>query len=483
MADGHFEEAESLVNAQTWLNERSRLLLDESDHLLSPKSGLTFPSGNISAPDGAPFRWTVPQAVLALVEAHLPALKKAFPNSVDFEVRAGFPIVHFTQPDAENALIESITNSLTSGYGSIVPLRGLRKADRHLIKRLLSEPRFPKEEAKALEHRLMDRPNATKTLLLLRGLLVHRILIYVLKKRFNVQYGIDPTRAPIAVPFTSKGVPSERSEFGHPDVAILLTTLAFYYTGLDLPQLRRALANISKADDPTRVYDTFIQNANVPDSLRDYDSINEDDIFQMQTLWYQVRYSTTVIDYFLNHFVFAKHSKQYSLKMETNAFDLPISTIASKQGRVRTTGFSGTNDLHRLMPTTCPQQDLDALLHTNAMVMRYLLAGRNKEYLVACHSSIGQRFTERELLSRLTALGFRTLIDVGAMILELSNADVAKGWLEIDTKAKAALYFDSANAPTVRFRNGKETSLSLSNITNFEDVLVYIGLSICALSV
>ncbi|KAI1041411.1 hypothetical protein LB505_005621 [Fusarium chuoi] len=47
-----------------------------------------------------------------------------------------------------------------------------------------------------------------------------------LKKRWNVEYGLHPHRDPIAVPFHAKGVPSDQSEWGHPDVAILFTCLA-----------------------------------------------------------------------------------------------------------------------------------------------------------------------------------------------------------------------------------------------------------------
>jgi hypothetical protein len=36
----------------------------------------------------------------------------------------------------------------------------------------------------------------------------------------------------MAVPFQAKDVPAERAEFGHPDVAIILTILSYYYSGL-----------------------------------------------------------------------------------------------------------------------------------------------------------------------------------------------------------------------------------------------------------
>jgi len=62
-----------------------------------------------------------------------------------------------------------------------------------------------------------DRQGIRQDLLLLRGLLVRRIMLLALNKRWNFTCGIHPGRDPIPVPFTSKGVPSEQAEFGHPE--------------------------------------------------------------------------------------------------------------------------------------------------------------------------------------------------------------------------------------------------------------------------
>lgn len=95
----------------------------------------------------------------------------------------------------------------------------------------------------------------TKNIFLLRGLLGHRILLLCLKKRWNVQYGLSQNRDPIAVPFYAKGVPSEQAEWGYPDVAILFTCLAFYYSGLSVTQLRQGLQHVLRSDDPSSEYD------------------------------------------------------------------------------------------------------------------------------------------------------------------------------------------------------------------------------------
>jgi hypothetical protein len=465
-----------LVKTQDWIAGNARDLIDESDYVLSPKSGLTFPSGNVSAPDGSPARWGVSQGVLKLVAKHLPALKSKFPQSIEIVLRdGGYPTLHFLRRDVEEELMKQLTRSLASGHeADIISLQGLSHGERALIRKFLTDPIVSKEDTTAITSVFREDPDSGKRLLLLRGLLVQRILLLALKKRYNVQYGIDPRRAPIAVPYISKGTPTELSEWGHPDVAILLTILAFYYNGLSFEQVRQSLINISKTDDPVRVYDSFIQDTDIPESMRDYENVNEDDGFQIETLWQHIRYSTTVVDYFLNHFVFPRHAKQFSIKLQTNAFDLPLTSSDPKIIGVRTTGFSGTNDNRDLLPSNCPQTDLKSLQHTNAMVVTYLLSERNRAYHVACNSS-GSRLTELDLLRTLKHHKIRTLVDSGAMILELSNVDVAKAWLEIDDHAQAALYFNSKNEAIVRYRQGREIPLIISNITSFENIIVYIG--------
>lgn len=46
------------------------------------------------------------------------------------------------------------------------------------------------------------------------------------------------------MPFRAAHVPSERSEYAHPDTAIALTTLAYYEDGLSMPQLLDTLREL-----------------------------------------------------------------------------------------------------------------------------------------------------------------------------------------------------------------------------------------------
>jgi hypothetical protein len=106
---------------------------------------------------------------------------------------------------------------------------------------------------------------------------VHGILLLYLKKRWNVQYGLHPQRDTVAVPFHTKGVPSEQAKWGHPDVAILFTCLAFYYQGLDQKQVRQSLQLVLKSDDPATEYDQWTQaSTSLPKALQYWNIINID---------------------------------------------------------------------------------------------------------------------------------------------------------------------------------------------------------------
>jgi hypothetical protein len=328
-----------------------------------------------------------------------------------------------------------------------------------------------------------DRPSVRQSVYLLRGLLVNRILMMTLKKRWNVEYGLHPQRDPIAVPFHAKGVPSDQSEWGHPDVAIILTCLAFYYEGINLSQLRQSLEHVLKSDDPSAEYDRWTQDAvDFPPSLKAWNSINVDDETQLGEIWKSLRYNMVVIDHFLNNFVFPKHAKQFNVKIQSNGWDLPLFPLEDSPTDVRqprakpmTTGFSGTNDNRTMLPLTIRQEDLPSLSHTSAEVLTYLLRERNRECVLPRDITRSQFISETDLLNALKKRQIRVLLDAGAQILEMSNIDLVQEWLRIDEKALGALYFDEGNKPWILTKSGSKTPLLASPFADdLSQCLVYL---------
>ncbi|KXX81310.1 hypothetical protein MMYC01_201930 [Madurella mycetomatis] len=483
--DNKMNEAKPMIRVHNRLRSLCRDILDESDYTLAARTQLIYPSGSQVPVDGHPHRWQTAQSILSLVDQHLYGLENSFPRSIEVVRRpgGGFPLIYFLRRDVEDELLRRLAADISKGFGDILPVGSFDGRDRAAIRDFLS-PSTHKLKPNTVERiRCLcpDRPQIKQTVYLLRGLLVNRILLMTLEKRWNVQYGLRPNSDPIAVPYHAKGVPSEQSEWGHPDVAILFTCLVFYYDGISNSQLRQALARVLKSNDPSTEYDKWVQNCDdFPASLRAWNTINVEDNSQVQEIWKAVRYRVVVIDYFLNNFVFPPHAKQFKAKLQSSGWDIPLFSaqpaepLESKRGqRPLTTGFSGTNDNRTLLPLTIQQADLPSLSHTNAEVLTYLLHDRSRRCAVITDVR-GGRATERDLLFMLKKQNIKILIDAGAQILEMDNETLAKTWLEIDKRYDAALYFDSANKPWVISKGRKTPLLASPYADDLDKCFVYL---------
>jgi hypothetical protein len=190
------------------------------------------------------------------------------------------------------------------------------------------------------------------------------------------------------------------------------------------------------------------------------------------------RYNTHLHDFYLNAVVFPKHAKQFGTKLEASGWDLVPSNLYHED-RVKTTGFSGTNDSRHQLPLTIKQSDLPGLAHTNAEVLAYLLENRNRRY-VRMIDHFGTRLSEEGLLKRLGLLHIRILIDAGAQILEHNNRSLARAWLKLDEHASGVVFFDERHRPMVIFGNAHEMPLVASPFAeDLKDCLVYLDESHC----
>ncbi|RYO94253.1 hypothetical protein DL763_004139 [Monosporascus cannonballus] len=481
--DNRIPEAKMMVRVQKWLQSHARDILDESDHTLAVKTQLIYPSGSQMTVDGHPHRWLIAEHILHMVDMHLHDLAFNFPHSIEVVRRpeGGFPFVFFLRPDVEEELVSRLKRDICQGVRGIIPMESLDIADRLAIKEFLSGGKIRPTSIDRVRNLCPEKPHLRQIVYLLRGLLVHRILIMTLKKRYGVQYGIHPSRDPVAVPFHAKGVPSDQSEFGHVDVAILLTCLAFYHGGINLQQTRQALESVLKSDDPSSEYEKWLDHDNFPEYLRDWHSINVDDGQQLYQIWQFVRYKVVVIDYYMNKFVFPQHAKQFKVKLQSNGWDIPLFSSSevntAKKGpptkiKRLTTGFSGTSDECANFPLTIKQDNLPSLAHTNAEVLTYLLQYRSRSYVVMEEDH--KRLSEVSFLQVLKSHNIRVLIDAGAQILEMNNLELAETWLKLDGQARVALFFDG-DRPYIVSKQGAKTPLLASPYAdNLSEVLVYL---------
>ncbi|EMD69950.1 hypothetical protein COCSADRAFT_342034 [Bipolaris sorokiniana ND90Pr] len=510
LCDANLEAASKMMDTQRWLDQHARDVLDECDVSLAIRTQLIYPSGTQMTVDGHPMRWQIIQAVLQLVKDFSTTVQSRYPHSIEIVKRGfdGFPLLYFLRQNAEEYLLCLLVTIICKGQTpSILPCAEYPLDMRQDIEAYISVPTVRSHIVSRISNQFQDKPKLMRTINLLRGLFVHRILLTTLKKRWNVQYGLHPVRAPIAVPYLAKGVPSPTAEWGHPDVAITLTCLSFYYQGLNISQFKESFEHLAKTDEPSIQYEKwFPEGCYIPRELEDYAAINAEDVRQLSELYQVVRYSACLIDFYLNNFVFPKYAKTFKLKLQASGWNLFPSVATRKmQAEARVTGFSGTNDSRHQLPLLIQQQDMAKLEHTNAEVPYYLLASRNQSY-VRMASPNGARWTELDLLRNLATpapyahsnrnhgvfygannqFGFqqqrpiRILLDAGAQVLEHSNKAFARAWLDADYEAAAAVYFDDDHRVWVLYRTNKTIPLVASPFAdNLDRCVVYLDESHC----
>jgi hypothetical protein len=483
LADNQPQTAQQMVEIQQWLDKSSRDILDESDFTLSAKTQLIYPSGPQTAVDGHPHRWLVVEELLSLVEGHAERLEKEFPDGVEVVRRhGGYPIIYFLRPEPEDFLNELLVNDVCEGRLSMLQLKdAYDRSARGDVESIIRGANVTEGIWQRAAMSLTEDSFRLGSLHLLRGLISQRIILLCLKKRWNVQYGLHPERAPIAVPFEAKGVPSQTAEYGHPDTAILLTCLSFYQTGLTKAQIYRSLKQVVEADDSAAQFDRWISSCNtLPQNLQHWNLINPDDDAQVAQLWKHLRVDRNILNDYMNSFVFPVHAKQFSIKLQASGWDIPLMSNETSHPNAEhaqnlTTGFSGTNDNKRMLPETIKQDDLPSLVQTNAEVLCYLMQDRNMRCIQASDWN-GHHLTEEETLRLLHREKIRILIDAGAHILEMNNYDVAGAWLDIDTDAKGAVYFGKNNDILVRakFQRTPMPLLASPFAENLESCVIYI---------
>ncbi|KAI0192647.1 hypothetical protein EV127DRAFT_362474 [Xylaria flabelliformis] len=462
--DSKRSTAYQMIEFQKWLDTHCRDVLDECDFTLSVKTQLNYPSGPEMPVDFHPYRWQIAQELLGLAVGHLRELRRKHPKGIQITSKGedqNFPAVQFLRTEPENALHDLIIDDISSGRLIFLrPSHHNLRRKRKVIQELLCAPKVNDKLLNQVANLFVNPNTARNALLLVRGLLFHRIIVLCLGKRWNVHYGLHPDRDPIAVPYEAKGKPSEQAEYGHPDVAILFTCLSFYYAGLTQDQLIKSVQHLLQSNDPAAQYEWWTSTCtNLPRSLRDWNIINPDDKVQMGELWSLVRLNRVVINHHLNHFVFPIHARQFKVKLQACSWDIPICTDGDTR-LTRTTGFSGTNDNRFVLPLTISQRDLPQLQHTSAEVLSYLLRERNRGFHVIADAR-GKRLTEKDFLRKLKAERVSVLIDAGAYISEMGNRELAQAWLEVDTDAKAVVYFDVDNRAWVHYRSTAKMDMPL----------------------
>ncbi|KAG9122623.1 hypothetical protein FRC07_000929, partial [Ceratobasidium sp. 392] len=449
--------ANELHDMQQWLSNNTRDILDESDEILHVRYQLVYTVGEQLPLEGHPDRWTTTQQVLPLVAKHIARLKQKYLDKLKCEVHPGgqFPLLRI-MPDSDEVvaeLIQSVASDAMAGQVPNLNFGLLSQKTRENILNFLIKKDLPEDAFTLLED---FEPPVRNGLLLLRGLLACGILVFALRdKHYRVDYGLHLSRSLLAVPYHAKDIPSLRAEFGHPDVAIVLTCLSYYYHGLTNDQLGICFELLYKLDNPALEYEQWVRgNKAIPLQLRQLSGVNLKDQEQFTVkLLPAFSCNSAVVDFFLSSVVFPKAAKQFPHKLSTSGWDL-----AEVKGHV-TTGFSGTNDNRYLLPASISQSDPVKQSSTNALVLTYLLRPENNYYLCA-RGVDGKMCSAKEFLNMLVRQNpeIRVLLDVGAQMLDLQNDELVKYWLELRPDVSAAVYFNNMDELVILPQNGSPIS-------------------------
>ncbi|CAM9849170.1 unnamed protein product [Discosporangium mesarthrocarpum] len=272
-------------------------------------------------------------------------------------------------------------------------------------------------------------------LLALRGLLAHGLLFHCLQKRERVEYGVARTigaKKRLAIPFRASNTPALRSEWKHPDIAITLTVLSYYYEGLRREELRQALARLlsmgqSAQEDYYRAWFEITEpdeeEAGRIDKVLKLDLTNES---QLDVLHTHFGRNFEVVNFWLNYLLLPVETQQFPKSLSTSAWF----TAHNRDGSI--VGFSGTKDNHRLLPLqvrTSSDKYLLELQGTDGKMLQLIM--QNPSYVtlkVTGGEGDGVPVEEawRALVRLAVREGAHALLDCGALLGHVTGREAAE---------------------------------------------------------
>jgi hypothetical protein len=182
-------------------------VIDESDEILHPQHQLIYSTGEQMPVDDQPNRWTTIQQVFTRLQAHALGLRTGFPDMFEIDTKLrGFPIIHIHDSAILQRISSLIIDDTLEGRLPNLQVGVLPPSIRAATRRFLSQTEVSDVDH-ALIHSYWVGTATFNGILLLRGLLMDGggILGYVLKeRRWSVDYGLDPSRTLLAVPYRAK---------------------------------------------------------------------------------------------------------------------------------------------------------------------------------------------------------------------------------------------------------------------------------------
>ncbi|PBP15421.1 hypothetical protein BUE80_DR013843, partial [Diplocarpon rosae] len=242
----------------------------------------------------------------------VPLVKKDFPDSIEVDQRrpGSFPRTRFLRPAAGQDVVIKVARHICETGMDGFPIARQPEAIRQAVFKYITERDLTPSDINQVENQSRESfwtGSTSHTLLLLRGLLASGVLAFAFgQKRWRVNFGLDSTRHPptkLAVPYRSKDSPAPRSEFSHPDVVIVLTSLSVYYDGLKNDELFLALDHLLKSDQAGDDYQEWVKDApGLSPAFKDISGINlKDEVQCVELVFPSLRFAKAAVDYYLAH--------------------------------------------------------------------------------------------------------------------------------------------------------------------------------------
>ena len=199
--------AHELGVLRNWMAKASRDVLDESDEILHVRYQLVYTSGEQMPVDDHPNRWVTIQHVFGRLQTHSKRLHNRFPKKFEMiGVSRGFPILRILDSTISREISALIITDALEGRLFNLPLGVHPPPIQEACRSFMAQTEVS-NTARELIFSYFEGTPILKGILLLRGLLMggEGILTYVLKeRRWRVDYGLDPSRTLLAVPYRAK---------------------------------------------------------------------------------------------------------------------------------------------------------------------------------------------------------------------------------------------------------------------------------------
>ena len=476
LLSGKIELGNSLINTQRWLDTVTRDILDESDEILSVKFELIYTMGTQKDLEFGSQRWLIIQQILDFANKFARNIADIHPHGLEvLRVSPGETLnrIRILQDDADQELLRLIAKHICEVGIPGLPIWTFSSQMRNLLFRFFTEHAMNEADSRLLQQLMSETQSSENNLLLLRGLISGGVLSFALsQKRWRVNYGLDISRTMLAVPYRAKDTPATRAEFSHPDTAMILTCLAYYYGGLSNDQLYKIFERLTMSDHAEEEYGQWVAaTKKLPNAFKQLKGVNMRDKKRCESqLFPHLKYSKPVIDFYLAQVVFPREMKEFPHKLSSSGWDI------AREKMHPTTGFSGTNDSRYVLPLSIAQRELEEQHHTNAIQLDCILRRENavQPVVAGCESLDAESLLQLVVKAQPPV---RVILDAGAQVLELQNEEVAERWLKLipSDSAQAVVYFDDSNDLSVLSRDGFKERLAISPFANqMDQCLVYL---------